>query len=49
MSQCSVKGLTVCKCAAGPVTTQTWQATVYAEPAGTNTKQSEASDDLYYF
>lgn len=49
MFQCSVKGLTVCKCAAGPVTTQTWQATVYAEPAGTNTKQAEGSDDLYYF
>lgn len=44
-----VKGLAVCKCAAGPVTTQTRQATVYAEPTGTDTKQSEASNSLYYF
>lgn len=47
--QCSAKGPTACKCAAGPVTTQTWQATVYAEPTGTDTKQFEASNYLLYF
>lgn len=41
--QCSVRGWMVCTWAEGPVTTQTWQATAYAEPTGTDMKYSEAS------